>query len=432
MRFFYSLIFYLALPLVLLRLLWRAIKAPAYARRWQERFAIFPKPEDTRPLICLHSVSVGETIAASPLIKRLLKDYPGHQLMVTTTTPTGSALLQERFGEYVLHVYLPYDLPDAMARFLDKLKPEILLIMETELWPNLLAACKQRGIPSLLLNGRLSERSARGYQRVSGLSRPMFAALNGVYAQTSADRERFIASGAHAEQSQVSGNIKFDLQLSDELRAQASQLREQWQGKYESGAEYFILAAASTHPGEDEIILEAFQQLLAQGLNVRLLLVPRHPERFSDVARLIEHRGLSMQRRSETRNAEALHKSCQVILGDTMGEMLCFFGAVDAAFIGGSLVDRGGHNMIEAAAWGLPIVTGRSCFNFAEADALLQSAGALLQVDDAETLAAHWEELMTQPEVAKTMSMKALGVAEGNRGALDKMMTGIAAHLRHD
>lgn len=445
MRFIYSLIFYMALPLVLLRLLWRAIKAPAYARRWQERFAIFPKPEDGRPLICLHSVSVGETIAASPLIKRLLQDHPEYQLMVTTTTPTGSALLQERFGDQVLHVYLPYDLPDAVGRFLSKLKPNVLLIMETELWPNLLAACKQRGIPSLLLNGRLSERSARGYQRVSALSQPMFAALNGVYAQTPEDRERFIATGANAEHCQVSGNIKFDLQLSDELRTQAAMLRKQWQGGFEDESEdntednaaentdikskHFIIAAASTHPGEDEIILQAFQQLKQQKPEARLLLVPRHPERFRDVARLIESCGLRMQRRSDTRHLETLDENCEVILGDTMGEMLCFFGAVDAAFIGGSLVARGGHNMIEAAAWGLPIVTGKSCFNFAEANALLQSAGALVQVETAEELAAHWLTLMNTPEMAKTMSESALAVAEENRGALDKMMMGIAAHL---
>ncbi|MCV6620355.1 MAG: lipid IV(A) 3-deoxy-D-manno-octulosonic acid transferase [Cellvibrionaceae bacterium] len=429
MRFFYSLIFYLALPAVLLRLLWRAIKAPAYAKRWQERFGLFPKLTDSRPVICLHSVSVGETIAASPLITRLLEDYPDHQLMVTTTTPTGSALLQERFAGQLAHVYLPYDLPDAVARFLNKLEPELMLIMETELWPNLLAACKKRSIPSLLLNGRLSERSAKGYQRVSALSAPMFAALSGMYAQSEADRQRFISTGAKAESTVVSGNIKFDLQLNDELREQAKKLKQQWR-ECSTGKEKFLIAAASTHPGEDEIILEAFGQLIQQEPRARLLLVPRHPERFNEVARLIEEQGLNMQRRSETKSGKALEDNCQVILGDTMGEMLCFFGAVDAAFIGGSLVDRGGHNMIEAAAWGLPIVTGKSCFNFVEANSLLQTAGALLQVENATELADHWKQLINDPEQVKAMSTAALEVAESNRGALDKMMMGIAAHLK--
>ncbi|WP_299977633.1 lipid IV(A) 3-deoxy-D-manno-octulosonic acid transferase [uncultured Pseudoteredinibacter sp.] len=429
MRFFYSLIFYLALPAVLLRLLWRAIKAPAYAKRWQERLGLFPKLKNSRPVICLHSVSVGETIAASPLIKRLLEDYPDHQLMVTTTTPTGSALLQERFTGQLAHVYLPYDLPDAVARFLNKLEPELMLVMETELWPNLLAACKKRGIPSLLLNGRLSERSAKGYQRVSALSAPMFAALSGVYAQSEADRQRFISTGAKAENTVVSGNIKFDLQLNNELREQAKKLKQQWR-ECSTGEGRFLIAAASTHPGEDEIILEAFGLLLQPEPQARLLLVPRHPERFNEVARLIKEQGLSMQRRSVTKSRKALEDNCQVILGDTMGEMLCFFGAVDAAFIGGSLVDRGGHNMIEAAAWGLPIMTGKSCFNFVEASSLLQTAGALLQVENAVELADHWKQLMNDPEQVKTMSTAALEVAESNRGALDKMMMGIAAHLK--
>lgn len=433
MRFLYSFVFYLAMPLVLLRLLWRAIKAPAYAKRWQERFAFFSAPSDPRPVICLHSVSVGETIAASPLIKRLLLDFPGHQLMVTTTTPTGSALLQERFAGQLLHVYLPYDLPDAVGRFLGKLKPEVFLIMETELWPNLLAACKARGIPSILLNGRLSERSARGYQRVAPLSHPMFDALSGLYAQTQADQARFVRCGAQPARCQVSGNIKFDLQLSDSLREQASSLRQQWQGASPEGKSRFIIAAASTHPGEDEIILEAFTQLLAvvaEPSRIRLLLVPRHPERFKDVARLVEANDLYMQRRSETQSADYMDEQCQVILGDTMGEMLCFFGAVDTAFIGGSLVERGGHNMIEAAAWGLPIVTGTSCFNFAEANELLQNAGALVQIESAQALAEHWQQLMNKPELLRSMSTGALQVAQGNRGALDKMMVGIAAHVK--
>ncbi len=432
MRFLYSFVFYLAMPLVLLRLLWRAIKAPAYARRWQERFALIPALDDSKPVICLHSVSVGETIAASPLIKRLLQDYPSHQLMVTTTTPTGSALLQERFAGQVQHVYLPYDLPDAVGRFLTKVKPDVFLIMETELWPNLLAACKARAIPSLLLNGRLSERSARGYQRISPLSRPMFAALSGLYAQTQADKERFIDSGVNPEACEISGNIKFDLQLSDSLRTQALAIRKQWQGTEIDGKPRFIIAAASTHQGEDEIILEAFKQLLKVLPNAhaaRLLLVPRHPERFAEVARLVEASGLYLQRRSKTQDVNGIDEQCQVILGDTMGEMLCFFGAVDAAFIGGSLVERGGHNMIEAAAWGLPIVTGTSCFNFTQASDLLQDAGALLQVENSQALAEHWHSLIIRPELAKTMSESAQQVAEGNRGALNKMMMGIAAHL---
>ncbi|MCV6613490.1 MAG: lipid IV(A) 3-deoxy-D-manno-octulosonic acid transferase [Cellvibrionaceae bacterium] len=423
MRYFYSLVFYLAMPLVLARLLWRAYKAPAYAKRWGERLALFAKPNFAgKKVICLHSVSVGETIAAAPLIRALLKTYPEQQLVVTTSTPTGSAQVQRLFGEQVYHLYLPYDLPDAVARFLNKLQPQLLLIMETELWPNLLAACQRRGIPSLLLNGRMSAKSARGYHKLSALSRPMFASLSAVAAQSGADRERFIALGAEPERCQLSGNIKFDLQIDAATQTKAELLQQQWR----NGTARPIFLAASTHQGEDEPLLQAFGKLLQASPEALLVLVPRHPERFEPVAKLIANEGFSLQRRSQQ---PPVANATQVLLGDSMGEMLAFFGAADYAFIGGSLVDTGGHNMIEAAVWAKPIVTGPSCFNFAEASALLLEAGALVQVADGAALAEHWQQLLQNPEQAKAMADAAQRVAASNGGALNKMLAAIDEQL---
>ena len=421
-RLLYSAIFYLLTPIILLRLLLRGIAAPGYLRRWPERFGFVPAVARQEKIIWLHAVSVGETLAAVPLVKALQDNYRDHRILVSCMTPTGSERVMAAFGSSVLHSYAPYDTPDTVARFLERVRPEILIIMETELWPNTVAACHGRQIPVLLANARLSEKSARGYRRVSSLSRPMFAQLTAVAAQHSDDGARFEALGLTADKLFITGNIKFDLDLSAQLRLNAEELAQQWWGDNQRA----VLLAASTHRGEDEIILQAFARVRQHVSNALLVLVPRHPERFNQVAELCLEAGFSLARRSSNDSVE----QADVLLGDTMGELMTFFGACDIAFVGGSLVANGGHNMIEPAAWGKPVLSGPSQFNFAEVSRLLTEAGGLLICDSAEALAERVVALMENPQQAQHMGQRAHQVAEANRGALEKLLKVIDRNLR--
>ncbi len=408
----YYLLLHLLLPLMVLRLLFRSIRAPAYRRRIGERFGRFEAPMLHRP-IWIHAVSVGETIAAAPVIRQLQQCHPDRALVVTTMTPTGSMRVRELFGDTVFHVYAPYDLPRAIYRFLDKVRPELLVIMETELWPNLIHCCQQRSIPVVLANARLSEASAAGYRRFSVLTRPMLASLSRVIAQTDADAGRFQSLGLPAQRSRVSGSIKFDITLDEGLRADAVALRQQWgQGRP-------VWIAASTHEGEDEIVLEAFAGLVRDFPDLLLVLVPRHPERFDRVARLIDQRGFGWQRRSQHPSATG---ATQVILGDTMGELLLLYGASDMAFVGGSLIDNGGHNMLEPAAWALPIVTGPSDYNFLAISQLLQQKGGLVTIDNAAQMAAQLTLWIESAELRRLTGEAAAKVVSDNRGALQVLM----------
>ncbi len=418
-RLLYTLLIYLCLPLILLRLLWRGSRAPAYRRRWGERFGFVERLADAQPVIWVHSVSVGETIAAAPMIRRLQKKYPDATLLVTTMTPTGSAQVKKIFGSRVEHCYAPYDMPDAIARFLSRTHPDLLVIMETELWPNLIHACHQRAIPAVLANARLSAKSAAGYAKVGRLSRPMLRELTAIAAQTKADGERFIQLGVSNTALEVTGNIKFDLQLDAALREKAALLKKQWQGS--SPRPVFL--AASTHRGEDEIVLDAYSQVLEQRPDLLLVLVPRHPERFDEVAALCRERDYCLQRRSETGPGDSrqLESSVQILLGDTMGELLSFCGASDFTFVGGSLVDVGGHNLIEPAAWGVPVLSGPHLFNFTEVGRLLTEAGGLAICATATELAEQVIALLVDTDLQQQMSSAALAVTEANRGALDRL-----------
>lgn len=415
MRFFYTLIFYLALPLVLLRLLWHSLRSPNYASRWSERFGWFTPLVSEKPLIWLHTVSVGEFLGALPLIRSLLQE-PDLELMITTTTPTGSERVLATLGDRVRHVYAPFDLPDCLGRFLRRTQPRLLLIMETELWPNTITACAQREIPVVLINGRLSAGSARGYRRIDALVRPMLSRLSDAGVQSRADAERFQELGLKPAATHITGNIKFDLTLDEGLRREAERLREVWT----LGGRRPVWIAASTHPGEDEVILDACKRL-AQLTEIAplLVLVPRHPERFETVAALCQNRGFRMASRSRNQNPDT---QTQVLVGDTMGELLLFFGASDIAFVGGSLVPNGGHNLVEPAAWGLPLLSGPSQFNFSEVSNLLIYAGALELVEDAEQLAQALHGLLEDTQLAKQRGQAALEVSENNRGALEKTL----------
>jgi 3-deoxy-D-manno-octulosonic-acid transferase len=424
-RALYTLLFHVGLPLVALRLAYRAWRAPAYARRIGERFA-FGLPALAPGGIWVHAVSVGESIAAAPLIRELLARYPQLPITVTCMTPTGSERIRAlfaapEFAGRVQHCYLPYDLPWAAARFLERLRPRLALIMETELWPNHIHQCARRGIPVVLANARLSERSARGYGRFAKLTAPMLAELSLIAAQTAAEAERFRVLGARDECVEVTGSIKYDLHVDPALLDRAAELRAQW------GAERRpVWIAASTHAGEDEIILAAHRQLLAQHPDALLILVPRHPERFSGVFELCRRQGFATRRRSI---GEATTAADQVLLGDTMGELLFLYALADCAFVGGSLVANGGHNLLEPAALGKPVLSGPHLFNFLEIAAQLREAGALAEVADAQQLAARVAELWQQPQQAQRMREAGLAVMRVNQGALQRLLAGVGRLL---
>ncbi|MEZ3133505.1 lipid IV(A) 3-deoxy-D-manno-octulosonic acid transferase [Stutzerimonas kunmingensis] len=420
-RTLYTLLFHLSLPLVFLRLLWRAWRAPAYSRRIGERFA-FGLPPLRPGGIWVHAVSVGESIAAAPMIRELMAHYPHLPITVTCMTPTGSERIQALFGDSVQHCYLPYDLPWAAARFLERARPKLAVVMETELWPNHIHQCARRGIPVALANARLSARSARGYARFARLTAPMLAKLSLIAVQTETEAERFRQLGARDECVEVTGSIKFDLTIDPALLARATELRGQW-----AALKRPLWIAASTHAGEDEIILAAHRQLLSEHPQALLILVPRHPERFASVYESAVRDGFVAVRRS---TGEVVDAGTRVLVGDTMGELLFLYALADIAFVGGSLVPNGGHNLLEPAALGKPVLSGPHLFNFLEISAQLRAAGALREVQDAAQLAQVVSELWGDPAGAQAMRDAGLGVLKANQGALARLLAGLGRLLR--
>jgi 3-deoxy-D-manno-octulosonic-acid transferase len=416
----YTLLLYLLTPVVLFRLLLRALKAPDYRRRWPERFGFAPAPYPSPGAIWVHAVSVGETQAALPLIRALLRNHPERSMIVTTTTPTGSGRVRDALGGRVYHCYLPYDLPDALGRFLGRLQPALLLVMETEIWPNLYRACQRRGIPVLLANARLSPRSFRGYARVRPLAAQALSRLRLVAAQSDADAQRFVALGAPAARVRALGNIKFDIQIAAAEIAEGRALRER------IGAERPVLIAASTHAGEEQQVLEAFASIRRQQPDCRLILVPRHPERFAEAGRLAAQCGYRVARRSSGDDPG----DADVYLGDTLGELVRLFAAADVAFVGGSLVPVGGHNILEPAALGVPVLHGPHMFNFVEAADRLGEAGASEQVANATELAERALILLHDSEARKRAGTAGRHVIETNRGALERLSAEVQAALR--
>ena len=415
-RLLYTLLLHLALPLIALRLALRARKAPAYARRINERFSL-GLPAMKPGGIWVHAVSVGESIAAAPMIRALQARHPDLPLTVTCMTPTGSERIQALFGASVQHCYLPYDLPWAASRFLDRLQPRLAVVMETELWPNHIHQCAKRNIPVALANARLSERSARGYARFGKLTAPMLGELSLIAVQTQTEAQRFLDLGARPGCVEVTGSIKFDLKIDAELLQRADALRQQWQATTRP-----VWIAASTHAGEDEIVLAAHRQLLKTQPDALLILVPRHPERFNSVHELCISERLTTRRRS---TAEAVQASDQVLLGDTMGELLFLYALADIAFVGGSLVANGGHNLLEPAALGKPVLSGPHLFNFLEIAAQLREAGALSEVENAMQLADKVAALLNEPSEMQRMSQAGLSVLKANQGALERLLEGL-------
>lgn len=415
MRRLYTLLLILLLPYILLHLLWRSRRQPEYLRHLGERFGFY-RGKPAAPLIWLHAVSVGETRAAVPLIAQLQSRYPGHRILLTHMTPTGREAGRQLFGDQVQQCYLPYDFPFAVKRFLNYFKPEIGLLMETEIWFNLVQTCKKTGIPLLLVNARMSEKSARKYAWLKTVSRQSLQALSAIAAQTETDARRLTELGAPAVK--ITGNLKFDVAVPQSAIELGKTLRTQF------GAERPVFLAASTRDGEEALILQALGKIAIPGLLV--VIVPRHPQRFDQVAEMLEKSGIRFQRRSEDRPVAA---ETQVMLGDSMGEMFAYYVACDIAFIGGSLLPLGGQNLIEAAAIGKPVLIGPHTFNFAEATELAIQAGAALRVTDADELLQTVGNLLKSPEKAQTMSVAALAFADRHRGATERLMALIEPYL---
>ncbi len=418
MRAFYTTLLYLLTPAVLARLAWRGLRAPAYLARWGERFGFFPEPADAS--IWVHAVSFGEVQAALPLVRVLRRMAPDLPIVVTTTTPTGSARVREALGDEVMHGYVPYDLPGAVRRFLKQVRPRLAVVMETELWPNLFAACRARGIPLVVANARLSPRSLGGYRRFARLVRETLADVDLIAAQTEEDAERFRALGAPAERVMVMGSIKYDLTLPPGVDRAAKALRAEW------GADRPVLVAGSTHEGEDERVLDAFVRVRRALGDCLLVLVPRHPERFSRVATLVRRRGWRLARRSQ---GERCRPQTAVYLGDTMGELPLLYAAGDVAFVGGSLIAHGGHNPIEPAALGRPVVFGPHTFNFEEISAALEQAGAARRVDDPDGLATVALAWLVDPDERERVGRRGREVVARSRGALETLVKALMRWL---
>jgi 3-deoxy-D-manno-octulosonic-acid transferase len=408
-RRLYSLLIYCAVPVATAVVLWRGLRDRSYWQGLGERFG-WGRRMSSAPAIWLHAVSLGEMSAAAPLVRALRARYPENPLVLTSATPTGKARARGLFGDTVDVRFLPYDTPGAVARFLDRIRPRLAIIMETELWPNLFKECERRGVPLVLASARLSAKSVSRYRRLGRLFRGIFSASSLIAAQTALDAERFIAIGAQSARTRVMGNIKFDLELSAGVIDQGRELRASFGGARPTWI------AGSTHAGEEEQVLAAHEELRGSTL---LILVPRHPDRFRAVSDLLSSRGVRFTRRSSGILPDA---ATQVVLADSMGELAALYASADVAFVGGSLVPIGGHNLLEPAALGLPVLTGPYQSNGQDIARLLLEQGAALQVGDAQELAAALTRLLA--DAAERQRIGAIGrhIVESNRGSVARLL----------
>lgn len=412
MRFLYTLAMFLVTPLLVLRLLTRGVHSRPYHRRWRERFGFFDAP-DLRGSLWVHAVSVGEVNAAEPLVKALQRDYPNAPLVITTVTQTGTARVHQLFGDSVFHVYLPYDLPFAVRGFIKRIRPRLALIVETEIWPNLYFACHRRGIPLMIVNARLSERSMRGYKPFRALARSALRCVRLIAAQSSTDAARYRLLGADRQHILVTGNMKFDMPIPKGAVAYGASMREHW------GPRRPVWMAASTHEGEELAVLEAHLKVLKRLPDALLLLAPRHPERFRLVEHAVRSLGFAVATRSMDGVPSASHQVCVI---DAMGELMPFFAASELAFVGGSLVPIGGHNVLEPAALSVPVLVGPYTFNFEEITSSLIQQGGAERVADVDHLGPDVLKLLLDRGRRERMGQAAQQVFEHERGAVQRVM----------
>ena len=411
MRWLYTFTLYLFAPFAILRLLIRSLGQPAYRRRISERFGFTPF-QINQPSIWVHAVSVGEVQAAVPLVLALAEMSPDCPLLITTTTPTGSARVKVLFGDRVMHCYVPYDLPGSIHRFLQRARPALVIIMERELWPNLIRQCAESNVPVVLANARLSERAGNNYRLFKPLIRDTLSRVTRIAAQGEEDTRQLVRLGVREDVMQVTGNQKFDIQVPDNVISDAKLLRENW------GSERMVWVAASTHAGEEEIVLSVFQVLKRRCASLLLVVVPRHPERFAKVADLCRRQGGAVCLLSEL----ACDKRADIIVGDTMGDLMKLYAASDMAFIGGSLVPAGGHNPLEAAVLGKPTVFGPYMRNVAETSKLLLSTGASRQAGNAQQLEQIVRGWIKEPGLREKAGQQAIELVQQHRGATAKVV----------
>ena len=421
MRVIYTILLYFLTPLVKFRLYWKARVVPDYGQRVSERFAYFDySAANNTSSVWIHAVSLGEVIAAEPMVKALLATYPTKPIIFTTMTPTGSARVKQVFGKKVFHVYVPYDLPSVVQRFLTRVNPQVAIFLETEIWPNIYYYCHQRNIPVIIANARLSEKSAKGYHRFASLFRQTLANVTTLLAQSKEDAARFIALGAKPENVFIAGNIKFDLNIPEQLDTKSALLKQRW------GELRPVFMAGSTHPGEDEKILAAFTHIRQQFPTALLLLIPRHTERAKSLISLSQSAGFNSCLRS---HEDQFSSSMDVIVGDTMGEMMLFYCSADIAFVGGSLIEHGGQNVLEPAALAIPIVSGPHVANFAEICRVMKQQSAIIFVENEQELAESVIDLLKLPDKANRMALRAQAVVEKNRGTLERQLASIQQYI---
>jgi 3-deoxy-D-manno-octulosonic-acid transferase len=413
LRFVYLLAVYLAAPVISAVFLWRGLRDRGYWRNFGERFG-FGAPAEPHG-VWIHAVSVGEVQACAPLVGVLRQRYPDLPLTVTAVTPTGAARARALFGGAAQVRYVPFDLPGAVRRFFARVQPRLAVIVETELWPNLYRECGRRRVPLVLASARLSARSVGRYRRLGALFRDTLSQAAVVAAQGTGDAERFQALGADPASTHVTGNLKFDFELPPQTVERGARLREQY------APARALWVAGSTHGGGEEQALLAAQRLVrALHPEALLVLAPRHPQRFAEVAALLHQGGVSFVRRSQ--GAAAAAHTCEVLLLDSLGELLDFYAAADVAFVGGSLVPIGGHNLLEPAALGVPILTGPYNSNSEEIVRLLIASGAAEVVRDAATLGARIGTLLANPEARVRIGAQGRASVDSNRGALGKLL----------
>ena len=413
-RQIYSLLLWLILPIILTRLLWRHFKDPSYSREWLQRFGYIPQDTNTYD-IWIHAVSLGEANAATPLVRRLMRQKPGIRILITTMTATGLERVVKTFGDNVGHFYAPYDYSFAVRRFLDKVQPKILILIETEIWPNIIHCCNERDVPIVMLNVRLSSKSKRNYQRVAWLTQPTFRRIEKFGVQSEIHLERLIDLGVHPSSVHKTGSMKFETKLAAGTHEIAEAIRQDW------SHHRLVVVAGSTHEGEEDLLLSIFQQLKTCHKELLLVIAPRHPERFDGVCRIVTRSGFTLLRRTEQHGT--LPNNVDILVADTLGELPVLYGAADVAVVGGSLLHGlGGHNILEPCGVGVPVIFGPFMPNFEEISQLTIESGAGIQIQDIADLQIQLSNLLNNPNLRSSMGECGVKMIGENSGATERSM----------